>query len=131
MIWEGETTESTDQGFVQLIWSSETGNESEYQLQQSSDPDFLKTNIRYQGPDHAFFASGLAEGTHYFRIRTITDGVAGTWSNVKTVEVVYPAKALVLTLMAIGALTLLALITVILKGSFRQPATERSGLHVS
>jgi len=91
-----------------------------YELQQSDDPAFEDAVTRYEGPDLAFFASGLPEGSHYFRVRAMAeDGRHPGWSPVMEVQVHYPSRERVLVLLSVGGLLFLVLVGVVMIGHWR------------
>ena len=111
----------TNEGVVNLAWESDGAGDA-YELQQSSDPAFSEpeTRTRYEGSDPGSVISGLPEGSHHFRIRTITaDGPPGAWSAPLEVRVEFMATTWVVTLLIFGAAVFLATLTAIITGHLR------------
>ncbi len=76
--------------------------------------------VRYVGPDLAFFASGLPDGTHSFRVRA----VGGPWSETLDVLVEYPAAWKVWTLLGVGLTVFGLTVSTVVRGFRRQQAGE-------
>jgi len=122
----GEAPVRNTTGHVDLIWSVRPDSAPEpaaYELQGAGDKRFSKPKRYYSGKDSRSFLSGLAGGTHYFRVRSLSslkeDAGAGAWSEVLAVEVDYVDSWKVFTLMAVGLVCLLATVLIIIRGSLR------------
>lgn len=90
-------------------------------LEQSSKESFDEAFVRYEGRDTSSVLSGLAEGTHYFRI-----GKKDTELVSEPVEVrveFFPRDQLVL-LLGLGSVVVIATMGTILLGSFRTREKE-------
>ncbi|MEM6821429.1 MAG: hypothetical protein AAF558_05755 [Verrucomicrobiota bacterium] len=103
--FEGDSVHSADEGHVLIRWT-ELRHDTIYELQQSSDRNFENPRVRYLGPDTAFFASGLTEGSHFFRIREQSK----TWAPRLEVQVNYPESSQVWLLLGIGSCVFCALL---------------------
>lgn len=97
-----------------------------YQLQTSRARGFEPAHTIDVGADRASFLSGLRDGDTHLRVRAVTaDGVPGPWSDAGTVRVAYHDLALVGKLFALGAVTLVCLLTAIVTGVRRTAAQRR------
>ncbi len=83
-------------------------------LEQSSSGVFEESSVRYEGTDASSVLSGLAEGTHYFRIGS-KEGDSVSKPLAVRVEF-FPRDKLVL-LLVFGAVVVLATIGAIIMGS--------------
>lgn len=91
------------------------------EVQQADDTAFSNPRTLYHGPETGTVVSGLAEGTHWFRIRL--DGVPA-WSAPLKVEVeFFPRKHLFL-LLGVGGVVVVATLAMIIIGHFK---TTRGG----
>lgn len=94
-----------------------------YELQTAPestlDGDFSEAQVIDVGPALASLVSGLPDGDTRVRVRAVTDGGPGAWSEPGTIRVDYPDLALVWKLMALGTATLAALLAVIVIGARR------------
>jgi hypothetical protein len=98
----------------------------EFELQQSTRPDFKNTKTLYQGPDLGTVVTGLAEGNYFYRVREVTgEGTAGEWTEPLTVRVVYPGRRAVTLLLVLGSCVLMATLAAVGFGHLRT-ADERS-----
>lgn len=108
-----------------LAWETSGNSAAEsYELQQSGDSSFPegKTRIRYRGTDIGSVVSGLGEGIHHFRVRTVEPGDGegeSDWSVPVAVEVAYMEKPKVLFLLAAGAGVFFATLAALIIGHFR------------
>lgn len=117
------TTESprqANQGHVVLEWEADAQEVVEYELQQAGDSGFSSPRGRYTGPDRGFFASGLEEGDHYFRVRISGPDAASPWSEALLVEVRYPRPGMVVALMVTGTVVFVLTVGAVLLGSRRK-----------
>lgn len=117
-----ETTVTTTEGIVQLVWRV-TGEEIgtthfSFELQRATEPTFAQPTTHYQGTENGTFVTGLVRGNMYFRVRAINEaGEAGPWSDPpQRVTTAYPNPPLVATLMVIGAIVFLLTAIVIVRG---------------
>ncbi len=110
--WITTNPSAADEGHLVLNWEPVEGA-TNYELEANGTP-------RYAGPDRAFFASGLAEGSHSFRVRA--DG--GSWSDPLEVTVTYPSATKVILLLTVGGIVFVMTVITVLRGFFRQQAKE-------
>lgn len=108
-VWKTENPSAANEGHLVLNWQPVPGANN-YQLEDG------ENTPRYTGPDLAFFASGLSEGTHSFRVRADD----GPWSDPLEVTVTYPSSTKVITLLVIGGIVFLLTVLTVLRGFFRQ-----------
>ncbi len=105
--WEMQRPVAAGEGHVLLNWAAVDGADL-YEVVEGE-------KVRYRGPDLAFFASGLVEGAHEFRVRA--DG--GAWSEPLEVVVNYPAAWKVWTLLGVGLVVFGLTVATVVKGSWR------------
>ena len=110
-----DRSQVVDAGYVRLEWANPQN--AEVELQQSTHADFTDARTRYRGTGHALFISGLANGDYRFRIGTDNDG----WSEPILVSVRHQSLQRALQFLAIGALTAVATMLVIVKGARDDP----------
>lgn len=96
----------------------------DYELRLSSlsdDPDApLDLQTLFVGDDRASFVSGLPNGPIQIQVRAVGgNGRTGAWSAPLRVEVDYPSPRTVVILMSLGALLLVATVSVIVLGHRR------------
>jgi hypothetical protein len=104
----------SDNGTVTLAW--EKPADVSVELQQSGDATFGDPVTRYQGDDPASVITGLAEGTHFFRLReTGGDG----WSPPLQVEVEFFPRARLFVLLGAGAVVVVSTVAAIVIGHLR------------
>ena len=109
---------TTREGTTDLAWRIDGEGDASFELQQSADGAFTAPVVRYRGSDSATFISGLAAGTHHFRVRAVgAAGEPGPWSGPVVVEVRYADRRLVTVLMLVGTIVFTATVGVIVKGS--------------
>jgi hypothetical protein len=113
---------TTKEGYFQLEWQIPSGqplNEgAQFQVEQSRQPDFQETRLRYEGRDTASFISGLGNGSFYYRVRVVrSDGTQGDWSDSLVVKVEHHPLSQAWTLFGIGAVVFLATVVMILAGN--------------
>ena len=108
-------------GHVRLSWDVPDNAENlaaiEFELQQTSDVAFQKAKTIYSGPDRSSFISGLPNGDYRFRVRARLDGEAGGWSTPVTVQVQHQSLRLAFTLLGLGAIVVLATVTLVIVGN--------------
>ena len=108
-------------GVVDLRWEGADG--ATFELQQRTPRHDFET--RYRGQDQASIRSGLLSGVHDFRVREIDSaGVAGPWSGILTVAVVYIEGGRLKLLLVLGGLVVLATIGAIVHGHFSHHRRE-------
>lgn len=73
-----------------LIWEGE-GEALDYTLQQATTPDFAEPEIVFEGRSTSWTPPTAHPGTYYFRVRAVSDGGPGPWSEAQGVEVSVPA----------------------------------------
>ena len=97
-----------------------------FRLVQGEEQDFKSGKTVYEGPDTSTFISGLAAGTHYFRIHLLNghqDYPAGT-DNIQ-VNVNYVSSQWVAILFLTGILVLASTVGAIVRGHRRHHAAVR------
>ncbi len=110
--WVTESPVAAGEGHALLSWEAIEGV-AEYELSQGE-------RVRYEGPDLAFFASGLKEGVHSFRVRA----AGGEWSEPLEVEVAYPSAGKVWTLLVVGMVVFVLTVVAVVGGYRRQRVRE-------
>lgn len=108
----------SDNGAVTLSWA---GEGTQFELEQGSRKDFIEPLTRYRGPDLGSVITGLAEGTHYFRIR---NSPSGEWSRPLAVEVKFFPKFKLFLILGIGGVVVISTIGTIVLGHFRTRGEE-------
>ena len=116
-----ESSHLADEGNVLLEWKLPEGSPAsvpfQFQLEQSLQPDFTESTLRYEGADQATFVTGLAEGNYYYRVRAVSGSEgSGSWSKVVEVNVEFVSTTLVVTLFSIGMVVFVMTVVSILKG---------------
>lgn len=93
-----------------------------YQLeQQTNGGDF---ELRYEGPDQSSVRTGLSQGDHVFRVRSIdSEGQASAWTDIR-IQVEYMEPARVRLLLITGGIVVLATISVIIFGHLNHRKEE-------
>ena len=59
-------------GYYQLLWTSSVVSQTQFLLEESSNPDFIPAREIYRGPDRARVISGKSDGNYYYRISAIS-----------------------------------------------------------
>ncbi len=121
-----------DEGKVLLEWELPDNPPAtapfEFQLEQSVQPDFAESALRYEGADRATFVTGLAKGNYYYRVRAVTGSEgSGSWSKVVEVNVEFVSTTLVVTLFSVGMVVFVMTVVSILKGHracLKQPESQ-------
>ena len=118
-----------DEGKCLLQWElpDSKGTSFTFQVEQSNDPDFSSPRVRYQGPDLATYISGLPEGTHHYRVRSISDQENGPWSRIMEVKVEFVSQNLVISLFLLGTIVFAATVWAIWKGHCQYAENGDSG----
>ncbi len=76
--------------------------------------------VRYSGGDEGSVLTGLAEGTHYFRIRAVdAEGLPGAWSQPLEARVVFMDRHHLGRFLGLGGLVVILTVGTILHGHFR------------
>lgn len=109
-----QTGNISNDGHIKLSWSLMESVDG-YEIQQSTDPDFERSKIIYNGPDLATFISGLKNGTYYYRVRA----KGSDWSNVITIHVRHHSLQLAFMLFALGGIVFLLTVFVVVKGTLQ------------
>lgn len=112
----------THSGYQKLTWywepASEIGTLPDYELEQSTDPDFGEAAIIYQGKDLATFLSGLENGTYYYRVRVSGQtGAESPWSEPLQIRVEHHSLQLAFFLFGLGALVFLLTVAIVVHGN--------------
>jgi len=113
-------TDTASAGFYRLEWNwtpaaAEAGGE--FELQESTRPDFSDAASLYRGPDLATVISGRRDGRRYYRVRSQHHAA---WSNTVQVTTAHHPLARALAFFAAGALVFALTLTMILHGSKQQ-----------
>ncbi len=116
------TSKSSENGTVTLKWSDFEGEV--FTLQQSDSEAFEKPVIRYSGKDASSVISGLAEGTHFFRVG---QNGKGNWSAPLEVTVKFFPRDKLVLLLVLGAVVVLCTMGAIVGGWIK---TKREGEEV-
>lgn len=115
-----ESAAACDNGAITFAWSRGSQEmEADVVLEQSLTPGFEKPVVRYRGSDPGSVISGLAEGTHYFRVRDDT-----STSSVIEVRVIFFPKNQLYWLISTGGAVVLATLGVVVFGYCK---THRAG----
>lgn len=112
-------------GTAALKWNKvETA--SSFELDEAIPGNTDEFHNRYTGPDLASVRTGLAEGTHHFRVRSLdANGTPGAWSEPLAVTVEYMPRGRLILLLVLGGAVALSTVAAILHGHFthrRKPA---------
>ncbi len=89
-------------GAALLEWA---GEGDAFEVQRADDGAFSHPRVLYVGTMASAHVSGLRDGVHHFRVRTVGDDA---WSSPATVTVEHHSMALVWPLFAVGAAVFLA-----------------------
>ena len=113
-------TDTASAGFYRLEWhwsavATEPGGE--FELQESTRPDFSDAAPLYRGPDLATVISGRRDGRRYYRVRAQPQ--AG-WSNTVQVTTAHHPLSRALAFFAAGTLVFALTLAMILYGSKHQ-----------
>jgi hypothetical protein len=93
-----------------------------FELERSPESSFREATRLDVGTDRASYISGLVAGANHFRVRAVTaSGEPGPWSPPLVVQVEYPSRRQVRTLMAVGAVLLVGTVLLVLTGHGRRP----------
>ena len=102
-------------GYIQISW--EANQQTEFELQQSLNSEFIGAKTIYRGSDKAVFLSGFKDDTYYFRVRSFTNNeIAEPWSKTKTLNVIHHSLTTAFTLFFLGLFSFLAILIVIFLG---------------
>ena len=74
-------------GNYTVSWSEVTGATA-YQLQEDNNPAFSSPNTVYAGSGSEYLVSNQAQGTWYYRVRSVNAVTVSTWSNVRSTQVI-------------------------------------------
>lgn len=110
-----QSAASCDNGTITLAWESLDDREPTVVLEQSATPEFGNPVVRYRGTDPGSVISGLAEGTHYFRVRD-ADAPAAATSSVLEVRVVFFSRTKLYLLLGTGGAVVLATLGTVVFG---------------
>jgi len=120
-------TPSAD-GAITLTW--EVAAVREVEVQQSGAVDFSDAVQRYQGGDAGTVLTGLAEGSHYFRIRELGTS-DGSWSAPLEVTVEFFPRGRLFVFLGLGGVVVLATVGSIVGGYFQMRRREKAAGEVS
>jgi len=107
-------------GYYRLSWrpADITVSGLEYQLQESTSPDFLRASTIYQGPDLASVLSGRSDALRYYRIRSLRNGQAASpWSTPLQVETRHHPLARAIGFFVFGAFVFVSTLLLVVRGS--------------
>lgn len=105
-------------GVVDLKWSA-VPDAASFELEESVPGAGDEFHPRYTGPDLSSVRTGLAAGSHRFRVRAVSsNGETGAWSEPLGIEVEYMPQNRLRLLLMLGGAVVLATITAILHGHF-------------
>jgi hypothetical protein len=118
-------------GYATISWSAPkqaTKQAVSFELQHARNASFGDAKLRYRGPHQASMLSGLPDGTHYFRVRSLGKGgqPLASWSKPASFVVAHHSRRFALTLFGMGALVF-ALIVVFLLSTKSHPASASRG----
>jgi len=117
-------------GHIDLVWAPQTEDVEkalQYELISAETATFEDSLTHYAGHDTRSFLSGLEGRTYFFKVRA-TDGAnaTGPWSEPLKVEVQYVSRSRVHSFMWVGAICLIATITIIVGGSLRTRNSQQT-----
>ena len=105
-------------GMVDLQWTKGESAET-YELEEAVPGSPQEFHPRYSGSDLSSVRTGLAEGSHRFRVRAIdAAGTAGPWSETLVVKVTYMSHDRLILLLILGGCVVLATVSAITHGHF-------------
>ncbi|MBT8043591.1 MAG: hypothetical protein KJO79_01470 [Verrucomicrobiae bacterium] len=105
-----------ENGSITLAWSSlSSDSDQEVILEQSDNPRFEKSVVRYRGNDTGSVISGLPEGVHYFRVKYADSSVQSCSSTLK-VTVEFFSERKLAWLLGIGGVVVITTIGTIVYG---------------
>ncbi len=109
---------NSNSGYIRLEWSSPSGGNVIYELEEAPSAEFSNPQRIYEGPDLASFISGLPNGTYHYRVRAVnqSEETTSAWSEPVQLTVEHHPVSLALTLAALGALVFLLTAFVVIKG---------------
>ena len=113
-------TDIASAGFYRLEWNWTTAAirpGGEFELQESTLPDFSDATQLYRGPDLATVISGRRDGRRYYRVRSQPHAA---WSNTVQVTTAHHPLSRALAFFAAGALVFALTLAMILHGSKQQ-----------
>lgn len=99
-------------GYFQLLWS---GQNKDFQLQESFTPDFQSYKVIYEGQDLARVVSGKSNGDYFYRVASIEN--SSSVSNVLKVSVQHHSLANAVMFFVAGAIVFISTIVLIIKGN--------------
>lgn len=98
------------------------------ELQQGTSMTFVTNLDRYWGRDAGSVITGLAEGTHYFRVRAVDDtGTKSAWSEPLSVEVTFMNRSRLFWLLSLGGLVVGMTVVTILAGYISHRSKQSIG----
>lgn len=127
--FEGKAVEESANGSIALAWklpSEEVPEGTQFELQHASSPNFEGARTLGPHPDTGTFLSGLADGSHHFRVRART-GSSDTWSawsSPKELKVAHHPRGRALGFAAMGAVVFALTLGMILVGNARSKRPE-------
>ena len=118
LIADSRAVDSSD-GKVSLQWAPPAA-ESQVELQQAPSSSFTEPVTRHTGSEEGSVLTGLAEGSHFFRLRTLDPtGRPGPWSEALEVRVVFMNRGQLSLLLVLGGVVVVMTIGAILSGHLR------------
>jgi len=110
-------------GAITLRWDGD--DHLEVEVQQAGGVEFTAPVLRYRGTDAGTVLTGLAEGSHYFRIREMGPP-DGPWSAPLRVSVEFFPRRRLFLFLGLGAAVVLATIGTIVGGYFQTRRREKN-----
>ena len=113
-------TKLSSAGYFRLSWKNSSDKDTEntqYELQEASDPAFTHATILYSGPDTASLISGRRNGIYYYRVGSVDEQAEPVWSNSQIVEVSHHPLSRAFMFFALGALVFIATLTMVIVGN--------------
>jgi len=114
------TSKVSDNGALTLAWQKDEARSVE--IQRAGDAAFTEPQMVYRGTDAGTVVSGLAEGSHWFRIRL--DGTSA-WSTPLQVEVEFFPRKYLFLLLGTGGIVVIATLVTIIAGHFKSAQDGR------
>lgn len=122
---------ASSDGTITLTWP-EPAPAHRVELEQAPTVSFVAPFVRYRGRDTGSVLTGLAEGSHYFRLRLVdAAGEAGAWSEPIAAEVVFMDRGHLFWLLSLGGIVATMTMGAIVIGHFRAPAAGSNKTEVS
>jgi len=115
----GTDQQTVKEGYYTLRWEHEQPG-LYFVVEESRSPEFVDTEVVYEGPDLATFLSGEPNGELFYRVRarppTGGDADWSPWSDTHQVIVAHHALSRAFTFLGVGAFVFLATVVLIIAG---------------